>query len=60
VVAVEVKTRVGVDPLTQMTELKHDRLRRAASLVKPRPSRIDVVAVMIDQSGATVRWVRGV
>ncbi|MEX1207421.1 MAG: YraN family protein [Acidimicrobiia bacterium] len=60
VVAVEVKTRVNVDPLTQMTELKHDRLRRAAHHANPRPTRIDVIAVMFDTTGATIRWVRGI
>jgi Holliday junction resolvase-like predicted endonuclease len=60
VVAVEVKTRIGVDPLTQMTELKRDRLRRAAYQARPRPTRIDVIAVMFDTTGATIRWVRGI
>jgi len=35
-------------------------MRDAAALVNPRPSRIDLVTVMFDSSGATIRWVRGI
>ena len=60
VVAVEVKTRIGEDPLVQVTREKLSRMRDAAALVNPRPSRIDLVTVMFDSSGATMRWVRGI
>jgi len=60
VVAVEVKTRVGEDPLIQLTGEKERRMWEAASRLRPRPSRIDVVAVRLDRRGATVRWVQGV
>ena len=58
-VAVEVKTRRGVDPRVQMTDAKSERVRSAVARLRPRPSRIDVVAVLLDERGATVRWVRG-
>jgi Holliday junction resolvase-like predicted endonuclease len=60
VVAVEVKTRIGADPLVQMTREKRSRMREAASMARPRPSRIDLVTVMFDSSGATIRWVRAI
>jgi Holliday junction resolvase-like predicted endonuclease len=58
-VAVEVKTRRGVDPRVQMTDTKSERLRAAVSRLRPRPERVEVVAVLFDDRGATVRWVRG-
>lgn len=60
VVAVEVKTRIGEDPLIQMTDSKERRLWEAASRLRPRPHRLDVVTVRIDPSGATIRWLRGI
>jgi Holliday junction resolvase-like predicted endonuclease len=60
VVAVEVKTRVGEDPLLQLTREKERRMWEAACRLRPRPARIDVVAVRLDRGGATVRWVQGV
>jgi Holliday junction resolvase-like predicted endonuclease len=58
VVAVEVKTRVGAEPMTQVTSTKRDRMRRAARMIGA--NRVDVVTVMLDGSGATIRWVRGI
>lgn len=58
-VAVEVKTRHGVDPRIQMTDTKSQRLRSAVARLRPRPTRIDVVAVLLDERGVTIRWVRG-
>ncbi|MBI5156775.1 MAG: YraN family protein [Acidimicrobiia bacterium] len=60
VVAVEVKSRIGEDPLIQLTSEKERRMREAAAAVRPRPWRIDVVAVRFDRSGITIRWVPGV
>jgi Holliday junction resolvase-like predicted endonuclease len=60
VVAVEVKTRVREDPLIQVTAEKERRMWEAASRLRPRPGRIDVVAVRFDGSGVTIRWVPGV
>jgi Holliday junction resolvase-like predicted endonuclease len=60
VVAVEVKTRIGEDPLIQVTAEKERRMWEAASRLRPRPERIDVVAVRFDGSGVTIRWVPGV
>jgi Holliday junction resolvase-like predicted endonuclease len=59
-VAVEVKTRVGEDPLIQLTTEKERRMWEAAWRLRPRPSRIDVVAVRLDRSGITIRWIPGV
>lgn len=59
VVAAEVKTRYGADPLLQMTEEKERRMLDAAGRVRPRPARIDVLSVEFGTSGATVRWIRG-
>jgi Holliday junction resolvase-like predicted endonuclease len=60
VVAVEVKTRTGEDPLIQLTSEKAGRMWAAAARLRPRPSRIDVVAVRFDRSGVTIRWVPGI
>ena len=56
--AVEVKTRIGIDPISQITRLKRDRMRRAAR--EAGASRVDIVTVRFDRAGATLRWVRGV
>ena len=56
-VAVEVKTRVGVEPMRHLTDQKRDRMRRAAR--RAAADRIDVVTVMLDREGAAIRWVRG-
>lgn len=58
IVAVEVKTRVGEDPLSQLTREKEQSMWEAASRLRPRPARIDVVAVRLDRRGATIRWMR--
>lgn len=60
VVAVEVKTRIGEDPMVQITADKQRRMRQAALLLRPRPLRIDVIAVRLDPSGAEIRRVRAV
>lgn len=60
VVAVEVKARIGADPLTQLTEVKRRRMREAAMRLEPRPDRIDVVAVRVGADGAVVRWLQAV
>ena len=59
-VAVEVKTRLGDDPLVQITDEKLRRMRDAAAKARPRPSRIDLITVMLDHTGATIRWIRGI
>jgi len=60
VVAVEVKTRLGEDPADQVTVEKRRRMREAADGLDPRPERIDLVTVRLDDPGITVRWIRGV
>jgi len=55
-VAVEVKTRVGADPVEEMTDLKAERLRRSGHRLSPRPDRYDLVAVRLTTGGAQVRW----
>lgn len=57
VVAVEVKTRVGEDPLIQVTADKERRMIAAARRLHPAPERIDVVTVRLDPGGAYIRWV---
>lgn len=59
-VAVEVKARVGEEPLIQLTERKAASMRAAAARLRPRPSRIDLVTVRLEPEGALVRWLRGV
>ncbi len=58
IVAVEVKTRVGEDPLSQLTRDKERSMWEAASRLRPRPMRIDVIAVRLDRGGATIRWIQ--
>lgn len=55
-VAVEVKTRIGADPVEEMTDLKAERLRRSGLRMAPRPHRYDLVAVRLNTDGAQVRW----
>lgn len=59
-VAVEVKTRVGHDPIVQLTAGKRRRMVVAARSLRPRPSRIDAVTVCLSPRGATVRWLKGI
>ena len=58
-VAVEVKTRVGADPVEGLTDAKADALRRSGSRLEVRPRRYDLIAVRLDRSGAEVRWLPG-
>lgn len=60
IVAVEVKTRVGADPLIQITAAKERRMRQGAARLRPKPVRIDVVTVRLDSGGALVRRLYGV
>ena len=60
IVAVEVKTRIGDDPMLSMTAEKERRLGEAVSRLRPRPHRLDVVAVRFDAGGASIRWLRDV
>lgn len=59
-VAVEVKTRVGEDPLVQLTDEKRRRMREAANGLEPPPARVDLVTVRVEPAGVTIRWLRGV
>ncbi|WKZ82592.1 MAG: YraN family protein [Acidimicrobiia bacterium] len=59
-VAVEVKTRVGEDPIVQLTDQKRRRMRQAAARLRPTPERIDLVTVTLGPGGATISWVRAV
>jgi Holliday junction resolvase-like predicted endonuclease len=59
-VAVEVKTRVGDDPMVQLTSGKRRRMVVAARSLQPRPARIDAVTVCLRHDGATVRWLKGI
>jgi len=64
VVAVEVKTLMaaspmGADPLRSYTVEKADTVHRLGRRLRPRPHRIDVVAVVVHDGGVDVRWVRG-
>jgi Holliday junction resolvase-like predicted endonuclease len=57
-VAVEVKTRIGVDPSAEFTDEQASLLRRAASTVGA--TRCDLIAVRVGSSGVEVRWLPGV
>jgi len=59
-VAVEVKTRVGADPVEEFTDLKADRVRRSGGRLARRPQRYDLVTVRVTPAGAEVRWLPGV
>ena len=64
VVAVEVKTLLSdaaasTDPLRSYTSAKADQVHRLARALRPRPQRIDVVAVVASPGGVALRWVRG-
>ncbi len=61
-VAVEVKTTVGprTRPEENFHEAKASRLRETVSGLIPRPDRVDLVAVVLEKGGASVRWLRGV
>jgi Holliday junction resolvase-like predicted endonuclease len=59
-VAVEVKTRIGHDPIVQLTGAKRRRMVVAARSLRPRPSRIDAVTVCLRRGGAMVRWLKGI
>ena len=63
VVAVEVKTLqiaepVGANALRSYTIEKADQVHRLARHLRPRPDRVDVVAVVIHRKGVDLRWVR--
>ena len=59
-VAVEVKTRVGADPVEGFTELKAESVRRSGGRLTRRPQRYDLVTVRLFDDGAEVRWLPGV
>jgi putative endonuclease len=59
IVAVEVKTTTnGADPFEAIDDDKMYRVHRAADAYRPRVSRVDAIAVMIGDRGATVHWVQ--
>jgi putative endonuclease len=59
--AVEVKSSVnGDDPLEAVGDAKFRRLERAVSGLPGRIDRIDLVGIAADESGVTIRWLRGV
>ncbi len=59
-VVVEVKTRVGIDPIEEMTDLKAERLRRSGGRLARRPDRYDLVTVRLTARGADLRWLPGI
>lgn len=59
-VAVEVKTRVGADPIEGMTDLKAERLRRSGGRMSRHPDRYDLVTVWLTAGGAELRWLPGI
>ena len=61
IVAVEVKTSAnGDDPLHAVDGSKAVRIRRAVGGYRLVVHRIDVIAVTLDRSGASIRWLPGV
>jgi Holliday junction resolvase-like predicted endonuclease len=58
-VAVEVKTRIGGDPLDQLTDEKERRLWESVRALGG-VSRVDVVGVRLRTGGASVRWLQGI
>ncbi|MBN2112934.1 MAG: YraN family protein [Acidimicrobiia bacterium] len=59
-VAVEVKTRLGGEPVEEFTAAKAARLRRAGRGLRPSPHRYDLVTVCARRDGVEVRWLPGV
>ena len=57
---VEVKTRVGEDPVDGFTDGKAERLRRSGARASRRPDRYDLITVRLTPGGAEVRWLPGV
>jgi Holliday junction resolvase-like predicted endonuclease len=57
-VAVEVRCRRGGDPIEEITDRKLDHVRCAARVAGSE--RLDLVAVRLDEFGASVRWIPGV
>ncbi len=60
---VEVKTtdrRTGLDPRENLDDLKLETVRRTAARLSPPVYRVDLVAVVVDQNGADVRWLQDV
>jgi Holliday junction resolvase-like predicted endonuclease len=57
-VAVEVKSRLGSDPVWEFTAAKAERLRRAAGALQA--ARCDLIAVRFDGEGVGIRWMQGV
>jgi len=56
---VEVKTALrssGIDPAENLDERKVAALRRAVAQLDPPIGRIDLITVVLDGSGADVRW----
>jgi putative endonuclease len=57
-VAVEVKAALGaVAPEEHFDAAKEANLRRAVRQLEPPIARIDLVTVVLDGDGATVRWI---
>ena len=60
---VEVKTVTTAAPRTgaeAVDETKSDQLRSLAASLDPPVQRIDIVDVLLDENGASVRWLRWV
>lgn len=60
VVAVEVKTRVNHDARLAYTQEKSRNVREAMAGARPRPRRLDLVAVRLAAAGVDIRWLPGV
>lgn len=56
--AVEVKTAVGPDarPADAFDEAKARQVRSLARCLDPPARRVDLVTVVLDHAGATIRW----
>ncbi len=59
-VAVEVKTRTGGDPRDAFTRRKADHVWQAVGGLKPKPRRVDLVAVSLTRAGVGILWIPGV
>ena len=58
--AVEVKTRIGADPVEELTDLKAEAVLRSGRRMARPPQRYDLVAVRLTSSGVEVRWLPAV
>jgi len=59
-VAVEVKTRTGGDPRQAYTNEKANKIWETVGRLRPRPRRVDLIAIAVGADGVDIQWFPGV